>query len=148
MNGYDVAQECLNGHMVNRSARRFLAHNAAYCSKCGARTIFECENCHALIRGYDHVSGVIGFSGPDHPEAYCHACGTAYPWTLAALSAAKELTAELDELSDDERAQLAEVFSDLVVVAANDGRPRPVPATRRQSGSGAVEGFGRSSLMS
>lgn len=142
MDGYDVAQVCLNGHMVNNTARRFPAHNATYCGTCGARTIVECENCHAPIRGYYHVSGVIGLSGPDHPEAYCHACGTAYPWTLAALLAAKELTAELDELNDDERAQLADVLDDLVVES-----PRTTVAVARfrrlagKAGGGAVEGF-------
>ena len=79
--GYDVAQICLGGHVVNDRTHEFPHSNAQHCSQCGARTITQCQTCGIDIRGPE-----FGFEpGLDSstflPPAFCHACGKPYPWT-------------------------------------------------------------------
>ncbi|WP_081601318.1 DUF2321 domain-containing protein [Thioalkalivibrio sp. HL-Eb18] len=110
---YDTAQICLNGHVVNTLASSSPQSNQKHCAECGAKTITACAGCHAPIRGYYHVPGVIGFFDYDKPR-YCYNCGEAYPWTVASLEAAAELADELEGLSWEERQQLKDSFPDLV----------------------------------
>ncbi|REJ29274.1 DUF2321 domain-containing protein [Caldibacillus debilis] len=93
MGRYDIAQICLNGHVVNASYNSYPEHNQKYCVECGAKTIIKCLKCQTPIRGYYHVDTLI-----DHytPPKFCHECGEPYPWTAKALNAAIEL-AELTE---------------------------------------------------
>ena len=103
MGHYDVGQVCLNGHGItgDYSANSEFAEN--YCSRCGAQTITQCLNCKSHIRGYyDHEGGVIAIPNFDVP-AYCYKCGEPFPWTETALQAAKELTDEIEGLSEGER---------------------------------------------
>ena len=51
---YDVAQICLNGHVINESVKEYPKFNKKYCDKCGASTITNCPNCHAEIQGEYH----------------------------------------------------------------------------------------------
>lgn len=90
---YDVAQICINGHVINDSSRAYPADNADYCKKCGKNTITQCAECQTPIRGYLHGSGVIGLF---YPPSYCHNCGKPYPWTKASQDAAIELAKFLD----------------------------------------------------
>lgn len=53
-------------------------------------------------------------------------CGLAYPWMDKRLHAAKELTEELDELSDEEKDKLKASLDDLV----RDTPQTEVAATR------------------
>jgi hypothetical protein len=113
MEGYDVAQVCLNGHPTNSSFTQLPQHSVEFCSACGASTITQCLQCEAQIRGYYWGSGVIG--GPAYrPPRFCHKCGSAYPWTQAKKDAARELVDELDELSHEEREALKGSFDDLM----------------------------------
>jgi hypothetical protein len=110
---YDVAQVCINGHVVNSSARDYPDLNAPHCEKCGAKTITVCPACQTSIRGYYHVPGVLGVGGYT-PPAFCYQCGTAFPWSATALQAAKELADELDSLNAEEREQLKQSLDQLV----------------------------------
>jgi len=111
---YDVAQICLNGHVVNDSVRRFPEFNKKFCEKCGARTIVECPNCRASIQGYYHVPGVIGVGSQEPAPAFCYECGNPYPWTETQIQAAKELALELEDLGLDDRKMLAKSIDDIV----------------------------------
>ncbi|MBK7867373.1 MAG: DUF2321 domain-containing protein [Ignavibacteriales bacterium] len=50
MEGYDVAQICLNGHCTNSSFKSFPEFNQDYCDKCGEQTITLCPACKSPIR--------------------------------------------------------------------------------------------------
>lgn len=112
MGVYDVAQICLNGHVVNDSVRRSPQHNQKHCDKCGAATIVECPNCKTPIHGDYYVEGFLG--GHEIPApAFCHECGKAYPWTETQIQAAKELAQEL-ELPAEDQEVLAKSIEDIV----------------------------------
>lgn len=108
---YDVAQVCLNGHLVNSTAEDFPQFNETFCSKCGAKTITACSHCDTRIRG--HLRGSFGVGELDLP-AFCYNCGKPYPWVEASLAAAKELADEVDGLSPEERQALKGTLDDLV----------------------------------
>ena len=110
---YDVAQVCLNGHMVNDTWQSSPSFSKDFCPECGVRTIVECPSCRNRIQGFYHVPGVITTSTAS-VRAYCHACGRPYPWTFAKVEAAKALAAELDELNDSDRLLLQSSIDDLV----------------------------------
>jgi len=110
---YDVAQICMNGHVVNSMAKDYPKSNQDYCSECGEKTITNCPDCNSNIRGYYHIPGVIGFSDFNTP-AYCYNCGSPYPWTISRLEAALELASEFDGLTNDEKEQLKQSLPDLI----------------------------------
>jgi hypothetical protein len=115
---------CLNGHFVSlvnpgqgrrvsMGRLRAMAENPqievrttqAFCTKCGAKNISECEHCQTLI---DHRY-------PGDVLRYCAGCGKPFPWTETALLAAKEYTDELEELSVEDKVTLKATFTDLTV---------------------------------
>jgi hypothetical protein len=49
--------------------------------------------------------------------SYCHSCGTAFPWTVAKIAAAKEHAAEIEGLDEAERKELQEAIGDLAPAA-------------------------------
>jgi hypothetical protein len=109
MDGYDVAQICLKGHVINATAKGLPVHNTDFCNKCGAATIIECPECKVEIRGrYHNVMG--GFRAP----AFCHKCGKPYPWTKLKIEAAHELAQELDQLTPEEKEMLSKSIDDIV----------------------------------
>jgi hypothetical protein len=110
---YDTAQICLNGHVVNTVAATSSQSNQKHCADCGAQTIMACPSCNTQIRGYYHVPGVFCFSDY-HKPSYCHNCGSAFPWTVSSLEAARELADEFDDLTYEEKEQLKSSFPDLV----------------------------------
>lgn len=96
---HDVAQICLNGHVVNDSTQKLPQHSQPHCSTCGAATITACQQCQAAIKGHYYVQGVVSFEPNFWAPAFCHNCGQPYPWTQATLDAALELAdLELDEV--------------------------------------------------
>ena len=112
---YDTAQICTNGHVINRSSVSSPQHNKKFCDKCGAPTITNCLNCNAAIRGEYHVPSINVISiSPPKPSGFCHECGKPYPWTVAKLKAAQELTDLLEDLSPEERGILKKSFDDIV----------------------------------
>ena len=109
---YDVAQICINGHVINAASLRNPHRSQKFCSLCGAQTIDSCQKCQNQIRGHfvreNQILGV--YSRP----AFCLECGNAYPWTEAALIAARELAQELDGLNPEEKELLKESLEDIV----------------------------------
>ena len=92
---YDVAQICENGHVANSMAQKYPGINQEHCDRCGAPTIMACPSCQTAIRGYYHVTRVVGFDDYAAP-AFCYKCGNPFPWTAARLRAAEDLADELD----------------------------------------------------
>jgi hypothetical protein len=115
MSGYDAAQICRNGHLINEMAKKSPDHNTKFCSKCGAEAMTVCKDCHAAIRGYYHSESAVFLGGePMDVPAFCHACGRPYPWTQAAVQAGRELIAESMSLDDDEKALLTKSLHEIV----------------------------------
>lgn len=111
---HDVAQICLNGHVITSGLRLSPELAEDRCSKCGAETTSECPSCECAIRGYYSVPGVIAFNEYLRP-AFCHRCGEPFPWTKSMLEAARELAMDEEVLSQDERKAWVASLDDLVV---------------------------------
>ena len=107
--GYDVAQICLNGHVVNSSARTAPQFSTQFCQECGAETITTCQECSAEIRGL-YLDGWPRYFRP----SFCRSCGKPYPWTEAGAEAARELAMQMDGLDQAEQEALAKSIDDLV----------------------------------
>lgn len=119
MDPFDVAQICLNGHVINYYAKMFPQHNKNFCDKCGAATITNCPNCNAEIQGQCYDQGAVAYVAISmgtyyKAPAFCPNCGKAYPWTKAKIQAAKELTQELEDISDNEKKILAQSIDEII----------------------------------
>lgn len=110
--GYDVAQICINGHLVNSSSHSMPQFNEIFCKKCGSETTTKCSFCKENIRGY-YSSGAVSLAEESIPS-FCHNCGKSYPWTESALKAAQELADELNELTDEDKDLLKKNLPDLI----------------------------------
>ena len=97
--GYDVAQICLNGHVINASGLKYPDFNKNYYNICGVKTIMTCLNCNSSIQGFYHNSFQLEY----FPPSFCHHCGQPYPWTMAKMDAAKEIASEIENISDEEK---------------------------------------------
>lgn len=113
MGHYDVAQICLNGHLINDSAHGSPSHNRKFCKQCGAATTTECPACNAAISG-DYYGDAIVIGGRYRVPAYCENCGRPFPWTASRVAAAKELAEELPGLTDEQKKSLATTVDDLL----------------------------------
>lgn len=113
MDGYDVAQICLNGHMITDLARTRPQHQKKYCPDCGQPTIMQCPSCYSFIQGDYHVDGVSFVGQMAEVPICCHECGKPYPWIEKKIDAAKELIDELDELTHDEKEKLKLSLDDI-----------------------------------
>jgi hypothetical protein len=132
---YDVAQICLNGHVINESVQEHPENNKDYCEKCGNKTITECPKCGAKIIGAKYFERNLGIGrnlsscylkkrkgysqrqkAPSVYEvsSYCPNCGNPYPWTERKIKAAHELTQELDSLNDKEKKLLEKSIDDII----------------------------------
>jgi hypothetical protein len=108
--GYMNAEMCLNGHVITGDVENEPEKTSTFCGQCGAPTIRSCPRCGAFLRG-DHVyQGNITWMTP---IKYCHCCGTAFPWTIAKITAAKEHAGEIEGLDETEIKQLQEAIDDL-----------------------------------
>lgn len=116
MGTYRIAQVCPNGHVATTAADRHPELREAFCSQCGDTTIMECPKCGTSIRGDYHIEGVIGFGGTYEPPAYCHNCGSSFPWTERKIASAVDLVEFSDALPTEEleqfRADLTELTKD------------------------------------
>ncbi|QSR89275.1 DUF2321 domain-containing protein [Methylacidiphilum caldifontis] len=110
---YDVAQICLNGHLINDAAQRYPMHNKNYCTICGAKSITKCENCNEDIQGMYYNPKYITIKEYTIPS-YCHFCGTPYPWTQTKIEAARIRIKEIESLSDEEKELLNQSINDLI----------------------------------
>jgi hypothetical protein len=100
---YDAAQICLNGHVATASAVRYPEHRKKFCDRCGEPTIMACSKCRAEIRGRFHVEGFVGGYDDYQRPAFCHECGSAFPWTERTKSAAIGLFIEESQDEEDQR---------------------------------------------
>lgn len=112
MIGYDVAQICQNGHVINGLSTTEPGNNQQYCDKCGAATITLCPKCQSPIRGAstDQFGFMMDYSAP----SFCINCGNPFPWTELKLKAAHDLAKEIDNISEDDRNMLQISIDDLV----------------------------------
>jgi hypothetical protein len=110
--GFDVAQICLNGHIVSEYAGTDPSYGGPFCTQCGAATIEACPKCNAPIRGHYHTPGVISFQSIALPS-YCHACGEPYPWTPEKIRAALELWVEESSATPEDAKQFQETLTEL-----------------------------------
>jgi len=112
MNSYDVAQICLNGHVINRYSQSEPESNQKHCDKCGAPTITLCPKCQSPIRGgsLDDFGSMFSYSAP----GFCRNCGNPFPWTESRLIAAHELVKELENISEEDRTTLQNSIDELV----------------------------------
>lgn len=112
-------QMCMRGHVLNEQARWNPDANMKFCPQCGGASIIECSICH----------GPITSAGNPYREfirpAFCAECGKPFPWTETGLSAADELTDELD-LSAAEKSTLKGDIRDLT----SDTLRTPLAASR------------------
>ncbi len=72
-----------------------------------------CPACTSNIRGDYYVEGVFGLGGNYKPPAYCHNCGSAFPWTGRKIAAAVELLEVGADLSADEAQQFGSDLTEL-----------------------------------
>lgn len=91
MGTYRVAQMCPSGHVATAAADQNPERREVFCSRCGEPTLTRCPSCNASIRGRYHVEGVIGLGANYEPPAFCHNCGSAFPWTEHKIASAVEL---------------------------------------------------------
>lgn len=103
MNGYDIAQICINGHVITSMAGSSPEFRKSFCNLCGASTIMKCQKCNKSIKGYYHVEGVFGFSSPYKAPKFCDNCGESFPWTETRLKTTRELIDLIDSLNVDEK---------------------------------------------
>lgn len=118
---HDVAQICLNGHIVNASSTQLPEFNSTFCEKCGAKTIDACPSCAAPIRG----AYLATYSKTELP-AFCHACGKSFPWTDTAIEASVHLATELGHLDATEASQFEEAVNELI----RESPRMPIAASR------------------
>ncbi len=112
MEGYDQAQICVNGHIINDTFLNHPEHNAKFCTRCGEPTITNCPSCKIEIQG-DYYSESIGYYNSFTLPLFCHECGKPYPWTEKKIKAAQELAQELD-ISSEEKFILTETIPEIV----------------------------------
>lgn len=113
MGTFDVAQICLNGHVITEMANGHPEYRKDFCTECGEETTTTCQHCNISIKGNHHIPGVISFSAYQKPK-YCEKCGQPYPWTDRQLTAAKELIELTDSLNNIEKGELKSSIDQLV----------------------------------
>jgi hypothetical protein len=111
---YDIAQICLNGHVINHSAETRPQHNRDFCPTCGEKTITKCPSCNNSIQGNYHAKGVSGFAGIYNLPAYCQKCGKSFPWTENKIQTAIQIFVEFGNLDE---AQLNQTKEDIKNIA-------------------------------
>lgn len=123
---YDVAQVCLNGHLVSDRSQSRPEFSKKFCPDCGAETITQCRDCGQAIQGALHTTYIVRSRFLRQPptqrtmtndgsvRAYCHACGKPYPWTSRTIEAAQAFAQEQDELTDSDKLLLESSIPDLV----------------------------------
>lgn len=105
---HDIAQICLNGHIINGSSTRQPERNQKYCSDCGEKVIDRCLKCGNTFIGDLHMEGMYFPMGKKVPQ-YCPNCGEAYPWTNAKFEALNDMIDLMDEFEGTEKEELKEI---------------------------------------
>lgn len=115
MQGYydDIAQICLNGHIVNGAFQLRSQDNKEFCPACGEKTITKCPQCKDSIQGsrFKHRSHFEQGWGeeedyiinPCRLPSYCYKCGKPFPWTEGKIQTAIQIFAEFGGLDGEEK---------------------------------------------
>lgn len=111
---YRVAQVCLRGHCISDSIDVNPELASDYCPECGSKTITCCPTCHASIRGFYDVPGVIILGSNYKPPRYCHNCGKPYPWIQAAFDELDELAKDDGSITSMEAEKLRRILPDII----------------------------------
>lgn len=112
---YEVAQICMNGHVITSIVRAKPMSSQKHCSQCGAVTITTCPACNSEIRGsYYSPDWVTDYDGTYEMPSFCHDCGEPYPWMDSKLKAARELADEFENLTIEERDLLKKSLDGIV----------------------------------
>lgn len=114
MDGYDIAQICLNGHIIASTAGSSPQFQKKRCDSCGEATIMNCQHCKDKIKGYYHVSGLFDAEMHYDIPRFCENCGKPYPWIETKLETAMELIDLMDNLKKEEQKDLKESIEELV----------------------------------
>ena len=134
---YDVALICLNGHVVNDHSLDRPDRNTKHCMKCGQIAINMCVNCNGPIRG----AAARVYGGYQLP-GYCSECGKPFPWTAAAISAAKDYADILEGITTSEKEEIKLAIGEL---AAESPKQTVAAAKFRKiaakAGQAALDGF-------
>ena len=109
---YDVAQICLNGHVINSTTQQLPQFNKKFCDRCGQATITQCRQCGNSIQGEYHGGGIVIGKWP--APAFCIHCGASHPWTESRLNAARDLALDSEYLNDADKETLSKSLDDLV----------------------------------
>jgi hypothetical protein len=112
MGYYDTAQICKNGHVITAYYEKYPDGRKAFCEKCGAAAITQCEGCRGTIRAKYH-SDIPMSPGSYSTPSFCPSCGRPYPWTVLKMEAAKELIEEMEGLEVGERRLLGQSLDEL-----------------------------------
>lgn len=112
MGDYDVAQICMNGHVITAAYKDSPERHQNFCKQCGARSTTKCLRCETTIKGYYYPSGVISIPKYALPS-YCISCGGPYPWTQLKVEAIEGLIDLAPGLTEDERKTLKEYLPDI-----------------------------------
>lgn len=117
---YDVAQICLNGHIVESSLTLYPEGHEKFCHLCGAKTIAGCPKCKTGIRGdyYEdsYARDELGTSiGIYEVPSFCYNCGKQFPWTESKIRAAHDLAQELENLSKEDKEIMQKSIDDIVM---------------------------------
>jgi hypothetical protein len=113
MGYYDQMQACLNGHVITDNARQSPQLRKNFCGECGAKTIDNCPNCQAPIKGEYTVDSVMFIGGVTPIPAYCDNCGHPYPWQEAKIENLKEVCRE-GNLSEEDIAAVEASLPDVL----------------------------------
>ncbi len=119
--GYDYAQMCLKGHLINGSFVRYRVHNQNFCSLCGSQTIHQCPECTEGIRGKYYDPRIVPAAGAPPIPNFCHNCGALYPWFADRLRAAQQISENIDELSPEDKEELKKSLNEIVRDTPNAG---------------------------
>lgn len=111
MGYYRGATICLNGHV----ASNWESNYRKYCKQCGEATISNCKHCDTPIEGDYYEPSIISIGGTYDPPNHCQECGKAYPWTENIINNAIELLSLDQNISDDQKTMIKNIFPDLMV---------------------------------
>ncbi|OIO75840.1 MAG: hypothetical protein AUJ85_01890 [Elusimicrobia bacterium CG1_02_37_114] len=114
MSDFDTAQICLNGHIICSGIKVHPEKKQKYCQLCGSETITKCNHCSTDIRG-NYTPGQYNPTPMDKiPPPYCYSCGKPFPWTESKINSIKELTDEIESLTNEDKESLKNSIADII----------------------------------
>lgn len=163
---YHKALVCKNGHLISGNKSRISDQSIQYCPQCGQSCIDACPTCGAPIHGDTYGkrsvyalcrtgdiwddSGISYRNVPTECEdyeigrcdvpAYCHACGSPYPWTETLLDEASKIVDLIDELTAEQKEELKQCFPDLIAETPRSSRSSLVAAKLIRLSSSLAQG--------